>query len=163
MGTSTLAAVAAGWASYFGNHRLVSVAIRFLHLAGIMVGGGAALGADRQILRAARGTPLQHEVIFATLRAAHTSVIPSLAVVVVTGSLMTLADLSTFFASRTYWLKLSLVGLLAVNGVALLLAERQARRDGAAAIWTRLVVISAVSAFLWLAVLFVGTLLTVVA
>ena len=46
------------------------------------------------------------------------------------------------------WLKIMLVDLLAANGVALIPAERRARRIGTGSIWPRLVIISAITAFL---------------
>ena len=41
------------WSEYYGSNQVVSVTIRALHLAGLVVGGGTALVADRQILEPA--------------------------------------------------------------------------------------------------------------
>ena len=48
---SFLVPVADSWAAFYGDHRMVSVTVRFLHLAAIVVGGGSALAADRRTLR----------------------------------------------------------------------------------------------------------------
>ena len=60
----------------------------------------------------------------ASLDASHRVVAPALAVVVATGLLMTASDTGTFLGSRLYWSKMGLVGLLLLNGLGLLAAER---------------------------------------
>ena len=40
------------WSAMYSDHQAVSVIVRFLHLAGILVGGGTALVADRHLLAA---------------------------------------------------------------------------------------------------------------
>jgi hypothetical protein len=93
----------------------------------------------------------------ASLHRSHRTVVPALFVVVASGVLLSTADLSTFFASPIYWVKLALVGVLLVNGAGLVAAERLAvRRD----VWRRLAFGSAASLTLWIVLLFVGTLLT---
>jgi hypothetical protein len=89
-------------------------------------------------------------------------VVPALAVVVATGALMTLADTETFFASRLYWTKLGLVGLLLLNGLGLLAAERAAA-NGRPKAWLGLGLASSASLVLWLVILFAGVWLTVAA
>jgi hypothetical protein len=42
------------WASYYSDHQLVSMLIRYVHLAALMVGGGTALAIDRVVLGTAR-------------------------------------------------------------------------------------------------------------
>ena len=61
---------------------MVSVTIHYLHLAGLVVGGGTALAADRQILKAARSGPTERSATVAALHASHRVVVPALAVVV---------------------------------------------------------------------------------
>jgi hypothetical protein len=145
------------WASAYGDHRLLSVSIRFLHIVGLVVGGGTAIVTDRAVLRGARGTPDQRALAMITLSRSHWTVAPALALVITTGLLLSAADTATFFASKVYWLKLSLVALLLLNGAGLFLAERIAENEKA---WRRLAFGSAVSLALWVVLLFVGTLLT---
>jgi hypothetical protein len=159
---SFLTAAVDSWAGLYGNHPLVSVSVRYLHLAGLVTGGGSALVADRQVLRARNAAPAERARIATSLATSHRVVIPALAVIVATGLLMTAADTGTFLVSRLYWSKMALVGLLLLNGVGLLAAERQLIR-GRPKGWTWLSVTSALSLALWLAILFAGVWLTVAA
>ena len=158
-----LVGVVAWWSSYYGNHQIASVAIRFLHLTGIIMGGGTGLFADRQVLRAAISAPAEREAVLVTLSRAHAHVISWILIVGITGALMTAADTATFLVSKVYWIKMALVGLLIANGIALFFVESRTRRLGAATEWPRLVLVSTISAVLWLTTLFLGTLLTVAA
>jgi len=149
-----------GWAGFYGDHQAVSVTVRYLHLAALLVGGGTALATDRQLLATRRLPEPQRAQALATLDASHRVVVPALAVVVLTGLLMTASDTGTFFASKLYWSKLTLVGLLLANGAGLLAAERRAQGGRG---WTWLHVTSAASFALWLLILYLGAWLTVAA
>lgn len=151
------------WSSYYGNHQLTSVSVRFLHLVGIVMGGGTGLFADRQVIGAIRAGSQEREAVLAALSRAHAHVISWIVVIGSTGVLMTAADTSTFLVSKVYWLKMGLVALLVTNGVALFFAERRSRKLGVDAGWPRLAAISTLSAVLWLITLFMGSLLTVAA
>jgi hypothetical protein len=157
-----VASAVESWADFYGHHQLVSVAVRYLHLAGLVVGGGTALAADRQILRAARSGPSARSGIVAALDASHRVVVPALAVVVTTGLLMTASDTETFFGSRLYWSKMGLVGLLLLNGLGLLAAERAIAGERPKG-WLWLGLTSAASLVLWLTILFFGVWLTAAA
>ena len=150
----------AWWAALYSDHRLLSVSVRYLHIIGLVVGGGTAILTDRTILRASSGTPDQRASAMATLARSHRTVVPALILVVASGVLLSAADTATFFASPVYWVKLTLVALLLVNGAGIVAAERIASRSGA---WRRLRIGSAASLALWAVLLFVGTLLTAVA
>ena len=125
---AALSHIVESWASYYEAHRFVSVGIRYLHIAGLIIGGGTALATDRHVFRAARGSAADHTLALGVLGASHTVVIPALTVVILSGILMTAADTSTFLASRLYWLKMGLVVLLMANGLFLVMAEAAARR-----------------------------------
>jgi hypothetical protein len=157
-----LASTIESWAAFYDAHRMVSVTIHYLHLAGLVVGGGAALAADRQILKAARSGPTERSATVAALHASHRVVVPALAVVVVTGALMTASDTTTFIGSRLYWSKMGLVTLLLLNGVVLVAAERAVSRAPARG-WPWLGLTSAASLVLWLVILFMGVWLTAAA
>jgi hypothetical protein len=150
------------WAAVYDAHRMLSVSVRYLHLAGLVVGGGTALAADRRILRAAVSPPAERATTVAAIRASHRVVVPALVLVVATGALLTASDLRTFLASRLFWSKVSFVTLLLLNGLGLLLAERAASR-GRGRGWSWLVFTSATSLALWLVTLFLGVWLTAVA
>lgn len=150
------------WADYYDAHRMVSVTVRYLHLAGLVVGGGTALATDRQLLRALRLGPAERTATVATLRSSHRVVLPALAVVIATGALMTATDTATFFASPLYWAKMGLVGLLLLNGGGLLVAERAVSGERPLG-WAWLGVTSTASLLLWLVILFMGIWLTAAA
>lgn len=156
-----LAPAADSWAAFYGDHRLVSVTIRFLHLTGIVVGGGSALAADRRTLRAIGAGELRAAAV-AELSAAHRVVLPALVLVVLTGVLMALSDRDTFFVSPAYWSKMALFVALLANGGLLLAGERSyvaGRPSGAGLLRAA----SGLSLLLWLSVLFAGVWLTVAA
>jgi len=157
-----LASTIESWAAFYDAHRMASVTIHYLHLAGLVVGGGTALAADRQILKAARSGPAERSATVAALHASHRVVVPALAVVVVTGALMTASDTTTFIGSRLYWVKMGLVTLLLLNGAGILAAERAASRERAHA-WSWLGLTSVASLVLWLVILFMGVWLTAAA
>jgi hypothetical protein len=161
--TAVMIGVLSWWSSCYGDHQWVSVTIRFLHLAGLIFGGGTALFADRQVWGARNGNSEEREAVVATLNRAHLHVVSWILIVGSTGLVMTLADPGTFLSSRLYWFKILLVGLLVVNGGMMVFLERDADGFGIGKTWPRLVAVAAVSAILWLATLFVGTLLTVAA
>lgn len=150
----------AWWSSYYGDHQLVSVTIRFLHLAAIAIGGGTALALDRKVWRAASADAATRQMLLAELRGSHRVVVPSLVVLTITGALMTASDPETFLTSTLYRIKLLLIVLLVGNGGLLLAAEGAATRSGGGE-WGRMTLTSGASLALWLAALFVGTWLTV--
>jgi uncharacterized membrane-anchored protein len=151
------------WSDLYLDHRWLSVTIRFLHLAALLVGGGTALFFDRRVLAARRADAAARQEVFDALHGIHPLVVSALTVIGFTGVLMTLVDTEVFLGSTVYWTKMSLVVLLAANGLLLLAAEKRAGRIGAEAAWPRLVLVSGMSIVLWLAVLFMGTLLQVAA
>jgi hypothetical protein len=159
---SFLAPAVESWAAFYGDHQAVSVAVRFLHLAGIVVGGGTALLTDRRTLRALRSGDEARGVALVELASAHRVVVPALALVAATGILMAASDTETFLNSRLYWSKMGLVALLLLNGLGLQAAERAAAA-GKPKGWTGLGLASAASLLLWLAILLTGVWLTVAA
>jgi hypothetical protein len=157
---SFVASAVTSWAAFYDAHHVVSVTVRYLHLAGIVVGGGKALAADGQLLRAARAEPSERIAALAVVGRAHRVVVPALAIVVATGILLTAADSATFLASRLYWTKLAFVTLLLVNGLGLVAAESRAARGTG---WSWLTGLSGASLVLWLLILHLGVWLTVAA
>jgi hypothetical protein len=153
----------AWWANYYESHHVVSVTIRFLHLAGLLIGGGTAIATDRQLLRAVTGGGEQRTIALGILRQSHRIVVPAVSLVVLSGLLMTAADSATFFASRIYWVKIALIGLLLANGTGLLAAEAAVAKSAGTKGWTRLAAGSLASVMLWLLILLMGTWLTVAA
>jgi len=152
------------WSAYYADHQMVSLIIRYIHLAALMVGGGTALAIDRVVLASARTrTEDRRRAAFTALRGSHRVVVPALAAMTVSGILMTVADWTTFEASRLFWIKMVFFLLLVLNGAALVAAERAFAKSGDLGRWRRLVAASGVSCALWLLVLFIGEWLTTAA
>jgi hypothetical protein len=159
---ASLASAVDGWAAYYGDHRMVSVTVRALHLGGLILGGGTALLVDRRVLASLRKGGAAREASLAELDGSHRVVVPALGLVVLTGLLMTASDTATFLNSRLYWMKLGLVTMLLLNGTGLVAAERAAKR-GRTSGWSWLAVVSGVSFVLWLVILYFGVWLTAAA
>jgi hypothetical protein len=100
--------------------------------------------------------------VVAAVHGAHRVVVPALAVIVTTGLAMTLSDTETFLVSPPFWSKMALVGLLLLNGLGLVAAERVVTKQRPKG-WLWLGVTSATSLLLWLGTLFAGVWLTVAA
>jgi len=147
------------WAAYYGNHAMLSTVITYLHLAGLVVGGGAAVTTDRQIVRAWRGGGARRPATLLDVAAVHTFVVGGLFITVVTGTLMLFADFDTFKASPLFWWKMGGVSLLLLNGGVLNWAQGLARRTEGARGWNVLGAVSVVSMALWMLTLFLGTYL----
>jgi hypothetical protein len=157
--TAWLAEMCSGWSAFYGNHTSVAGAIRFLHLAGLVVGGGTALAADRLIL-SARKTADGRARILVTLAEAHRVVLPSLALVGLSGVLMFAADVQTFMASSTYFAKMATVAVLFANGGALQHSEKSIRTTGSERSWRQLTMTAWVSSSAWLLALLLGVWLS---
>ncbi len=155
---ATLSHALASWNSYYGNHQALSVTIRYVHLAAMLVGGGTALALDREIFGLRRSPPQLRDGTIARLNGAHSLVIGSIVFMVVSGLLMAGADVETYLASATFWTKMALVSILLVNGAVLARAGRTASVRG-----RRLAVASVVSAILWLVIIYVSNWLRVAA
>ena len=150
------------WSAYYGDHHAISITTRFMHLAGIVVGGGTAITADGAALRARRDWARRKDAVVAAMAEAHWVVVPSLGVIVATGLMMTAADTETFLNSRMFWSKMALFAVLVLNGAGLVAAERAAARSTESAPGV-LTAVSGVSLVAWLGVLLLGTWLTVAA
>ena len=81
---------------------------------------------------------------------------------VVTGVLLFVVDIETYFVSPIYWTKMSLIALLLINGYVMTKTESRIRLTPSAADdagWSRLRKTAAFSIFLWFAIAFVGVAL----
>jgi len=155
---ATLSQALASWNSYYGNHQALSVAIRYVHLAALLVGGGTALAIDREIFVLRRLAPQARDATIARLNRAHALVIASIVFLVASGFLMAGADVETYLVSPTFWTKMALVVMLLINGAVLARAGRTS-----VAVSRRLTVASVVSAILWLVIVYVSNWLRVAA
>lgn len=144
------------WAHLYGRTP-VSTTVTFLHLSGILVGGGTAVATDRASLRLSPETPdWSHEL--ARLASVHRWVVAGLALIFASGLLMMFAELDSFATSVVFWTKMGLIALLLGNGYVRMRAEH-ALRQGLVAGWVRFRRASVASLVLWLVILLAGTLL----
>lgn len=152
------------WATYYGDHQMVSLVIRYIHLAALMIGGGTALAIDRVVLGSAR-TRIddRRRAAVTAMKGSHRVVVPALGVVTASGILMAAADWSTFAASRLFWIKMISFAFLVFNGAALVAVERAYARRADLSTWRRVVLVSGVSCALWLFILWIGEWLMIAA
>ena len=115
------------WASVYANHAAVRTGISFVHVGGLLIGGGCAVAADVTTISLARSQSHVGGGELALLSRTHRLVVIGLTGIVASGLLLFAADVDTFWHSRVYWLKMALVALLLFNGVLLTIAERQVR------------------------------------
>ncbi len=147
------------WASLYNDSKVLSSGVMFAHLSGLLLGGGGAVAADRDTIRTSRTSEEEQRAHLADLRAVHRIVLTGLIVSFVSGLLMLAADIEALAGSAAFWIKMGLIGLLLVNGTAMVRAERRVAPgllDG----WARLRVASRLSLTLWFAIVLVSTLLT---
>ncbi len=141
------------WSEIYSNSAVLRSLILYAHLAGLLVGGGCALAADRMTLGAAPGDAAQLKAVAGV----HRVVLGGLAALAISGLLMLAANLNTFIGSRVYWTKMGLVLLLLINGARLTRAEQAARTS--VAHWPRLRSASVTSLVLWLLIALFGAML----
>lgn len=145
------------WAQLYGDTTALQVAVVFTHLAGILLGGGAAVALDRAALRVARGGDGERAAHLAALSASHRVVLTGLALTVASGLLLFAADIETYLGSVGYWTKMGLFALLLANGAWMQRAERRLQGgDADPAGWGAIRRSSLVSLVLWFAVLLAG-------
>jgi len=147
-----------GWARLYADSKAVSTGVMYIHLAGLLLGGGAAVAADRETLTAAgEADPVRVDHL-AFLGTVHATAIAGLAMLAISGAAMLLADVETFWGSKVFWIKMCLVALLLANGLMMQQAERLARTLPTKA-WRQLRTTSILSLVLWFAILLASTIL----
>jgi hypothetical protein len=148
------------WAHYYGDRKMVSAAATYVHLAGILLGGGLSVASDRASFQLGPNRPdLQGEL--ARLYSVHRWVIAGLGITIASGVLMLFADLHTYITAPLYWTKMGLVALLLTNGWVRLRAEI-ALRQGLDR-WRIFHRTSGLSLTLWFMVLLCGAFLSTIA
>jgi len=160
IGTPEATGLIGRWAQFYSDQKMVSAGITYVHLAGILLGGGIAVASDRASMRLDPGSSADVTQQLDRLYQVHRLVLIGLGLIVTSGLLMLLADLQTFLPSVLYWTKMGLVALLLGNGYVRLRAER-ALREGREA-WVVFRRTSAASLVLWFLILLAGTFLTTV-
>jgi uncharacterized membrane protein len=145
------------WASVYSNHAVLRSAVDFLHVGGLLGGGGAAIAADRAALTAHRRPDVADWLD--SFHTTHRIVLTGIAIIFVSGILMLAADVDTYLYSRVFWTKMALFALLLFNGAQLVRTESAARRGDQGA-GRRLRVLATASLGLWFLVTLAGAALT---
>lgn len=159
-----LAGLVSPWAEFYNASKVTQGLMLFGHLGGMMLGGGAALSADRATLRV-HLTDDDGPRHLAELRRVHPVVLMSLGIMLVTGLGMLLADLESLATAPVFWAKMSLVAALLVNGGAMVRIERglTLAGDRAGRRWALLRRASIASLSLWFLLVLLGSLLPIIA
>jgi hypothetical protein len=150
------------WADFYSDSKPAATIVTFLHIAGIMVGGGFAMFSDRAALKAVKGSDDDRHRILRDFAAVHRPVLTALTVVVISGAAMMLADAETFLVSPVYYTKIGLFALLLANGWVMRETEHKLAKDPMAGnkLWGRFTLGARASIALWLMTAFVGVALT---
>ena len=152
-----IAALIERWARLYNDHKAVSDAVTFAHLAGILVGGGVAVASDRAAIQLARTSDVPYVPPLGG-RAVHRWVVAGLAVITASGLGMLFADLHTYITAPLFWVKMGLTLILIGNGWVRMKAE-EAVLAGVAGARSRFRHTSVASLALWLVILLAGVML----
>lgn len=147
------------WTSFYSNHAALKTAIEFVHIGGLMLGGGCAITADLATIQAVRDGSIGRTSQFHVLKRTHAIIIAGLAALSVSGLLLFATDVDTFLHSRVFWLKMALFAVLLANGVVMLAGERRAR-SGDVRAWRHLHTVAISSLVLWFLTTLAGAALT---
>ena len=160
-----LAMIVKPWAQLYSHSKAVATIVTFVHVAALVVGGGLALSLDRATLRARRADDDSRARHLAELGGAHRVVLSALSLLVLSGLALLAADLDTFLGSWVFWLKMTFIALLLLNGFMMRRAERAIATPGADVeqLWKQLRTAAITSVALWLIVVLAGVTLTNIA
>jgi len=156
---SSLVSLFEPWASYYSDSHLAQTVVTFAHIGGLVVGGGAAIAADRGTLRMASDVDRRRHLL--EIGQMHRLVITSLVVVVISGVLLFGSDIESHWESPIFWTKMLLVVLLLANGARMQGIEKKAARDSvvSTAHWSAFRGTAITSLVLWLAITLAGVAL----
>jgi hypothetical protein len=147
------------WNGFYANHAALRTGIEFLHIGGLVAGGGCAITADLATITAARARSATLAAQLQVLKRTHLIVILGLSALVISGLLLFAADLETYMYSRIFWLKMGMMVVLLINGTLLVLGERDASHAEARA-WTRLHFLATTSLVFWFLTTLAGAALS---
>lgn len=157
----TLVSALKPWADFYGSNKMVAAGVEFLHVGGLLVGGGFAIASDRAALRAINA-PVEHQKhVLREFTSVHKPVLAALSVMVVSGLLMLASDIGTFLVSPVYWTKMTLVVLLLANGWLIKRADERLNADPSPGnrAWKQFKISSIASITLWLCTTLAGVIL----
>ena len=150
------------WESLYSNSKGLEIFVTFLHVGGLLLGGGLAVATDRATVRAIRQAVHDRTQHLEALSSVHQTVFVGLVISFLSGVMLFLADVKTFWGSWVFWLKMALILGLLVNGFVMTRAERALRADGMSEqdrAWTHLHNTAEISLVLWYAITLAGVAL----
>jgi hypothetical protein len=152
------------WNDYYSHSKAAEIIVTCLHVGGLLLAGGLAIGADRGTFRAMHYPIAERPRHLRDLADVHKWVLAGLALVLVSGLLLLAADVETFAGSWLFWTKMALVLVLLVNGFVMTRTERVlAGQPGATSpAWGRLHRVAIASVSLWFVIAFAGVALVTV-
>ena len=160
---AAIASLAQPWADFYNDSTVAQTGVLFLHFGALLVAGGYAIAADRWVLRGGRLDAGPRALLLNELTALHRPVVIGLAVLILTGTSMALADAEALLSAPMFWSKMGCFALLLLNGVTLLRAQKKLRGvprvdTRFAPEWRSLQWAARRSVSLWLLTLLLGTL-----
>jgi uncharacterized membrane protein len=146
------------WNKFYNDSKLMETIVMFAHTGGLVIAGGLAIAADRSTLRARAWTDLERAHHLDELTQLHRSVVAGLTITVLSGLALFTSDVETFWGSWIFWVKMTLVALLLLNGARMLGVEKRLAADAdiASSHWARLRGNAVASITLWLSVTLAG-------
>jgi hypothetical protein len=112
------------WAAFYSGSAVMRTLVAFVHVAGLVSAGGAAVAADRAMLKATRrGLQVTRDQI-ESIHNTHRIVLVGLTGIIASGLLLFAADVDTYAPSKLFWLKMGMVALLMINGAVLVRVGR---------------------------------------
>jgi uncharacterized protein DUF6644 len=153
------------WNDFYSHSKAAEIIVTCLHVGGLLLAGGLAIGADRGTFRAMRYPVAERPHHLRDLADVHKWVLGGLAIVFVSGLLLFTADVETFAGSWLFWAKMALVLVLLVNGFIMTRTERvlAGNPGDASPVWRRLHRVAVASVSLWFVIAFAGVALLTVA
>jgi uncharacterized protein YacL len=146
------------WSAFYSDSQVISVALTFVHLGAMMVGGGLAIGVDRMVLETSSlSDATVRMAALKSVATAHRPVLTALTLSVISGLLQLTADLEGLAMSRVLWTKFGLIFALLANGLWMQRNERALFRDiGSDSALGALKLRAVTSLLLWFAITLAG-------
>ncbi|MEP6780067.1 MAG: hypothetical protein ABJC26_09275 [Gemmatimonadaceae bacterium] len=155
-------------ADVYANSKALSATTTAVHIGGLLGGGGLAIATDRAVLRTPKFDGLAQRNVLIDLSGTHKLVVTALSAIVLSGLVFLAADIKIFAVSPVYWIKMSLVALLLLNGLRLWRIESRLKAStalGNAADplpdneWRALRQSATISLLFWFAIMILGVVL----
>jgi hypothetical protein len=150
------------WSHIYGDSKVLTTIVQYLHVAPLLFAGGLAVTLDRATFRAVGGDVNLRTRQLQDLALAHRIVVAGLALSLVSGVLMFASDIDTFWGSWIWWTKATMIVLLLANGYIMTRTEARLRANppDVEAVWGRLRRTAVISISLWFAIALAGVALT---